>query len=210
MKKRILCFGDSNTWGAIPNKQGRYDENTRWTGVLQNLLGDRAAVVEEGLNGRTTVWDDPIEDKKSGLSYLPTCLQSQYPLDLVILMLGTNDCKERFAASPESIAQGNQHLIHIIQSGLYCMPVPKVLLVSPIWMNETVTMHPGVDIFGKDAVQKSQGLSEKFKAVAQLCGCCFFDAATAAQSSHIDGVHMDPANHQALGKAIYEEVCKIL
>ena len=94
--KRILCFGDSNTWGWNPANKERFDENSRWTGILKNKLGENYDIIEEGLNGRTTVWDDPIEGYKNGKKHLPSCLESHRPLDIVVLMLGTNDLKSRF------------------------------------------------------------------------------------------------------------------
>ena len=101
--KRILCFGDSNTWGFAPKDGYRFDENTRWTGLVQKAL-PQYKIIEEGLNGRTALWDDPIEGYKNGKEYLIPCLASQSPLDLVILMLGTNDCKTRFALTASDVA----------------------------------------------------------------------------------------------------------
>jgi lysophospholipase L1-like esterase len=96
--KTILCYGDSNTWGYIPGTGERYASHVRWPGVLQNALGNGYVIIEEGLCGRTTVWDDPIEEYRSGKEYLIPCLKSHAPLDLVVLMLGSNDLKMRFAA----------------------------------------------------------------------------------------------------------------
>ncbi|MGA2640810.1 MAG: GDSL-type esterase/lipase family protein, partial [Spirochaetia bacterium] len=104
--REILCFGDSNTWGYDPVTQGRFPGDVRWTGVLQAALGPGFRVIEEGLNGRTTVWEDPVEGDKMGKRHLPPCLESQAPLDLVVLMLGTNDTKERYSAPPADIAAG--------------------------------------------------------------------------------------------------------
>ncbi len=109
--KKILCYGDSNTWGHIPVTGGRYGDDVRWTGVLQAALGEGYRVIEEGLNGRTTVHDDPIEGVyKNGKHYLIPCLESHRPLDLVIMMLGTNDLKMRFSLPPSDIARGVEAL----------------------------------------------------------------------------------------------------
>ena len=103
--KSILCYGDSNTWGYDPQTRSRFPHDVRWTGVLASSLGTGYRVVEEGLNGRTTRWDDPIEAGRNGLTFLQPCLESHLPLDLVIVMLGTNDLKQRFGLSASDIAQ---------------------------------------------------------------------------------------------------------
>src|SRR3954462_1773041 len=97
--KTIVCFGDSNTWGYDPASNGRFGPTNRWTGVLQTALGSDYRVIEEGLNGRTTTVDDPIHDHRNGRHYLPPCLESHAPFDLVTIMLGTNDLKARFNSS---------------------------------------------------------------------------------------------------------------
>ena len=111
VKKRILCFGDSNTYGYDP-RGGRFDEETRWTGRLGKMLGDSYAVIEEGFNGRTCVYDDPIEGGyKSGADYLPPCLMSHNPLELVVLTLGTTEAKRRFGMTPMPIRPGLIQLV---------------------------------------------------------------------------------------------------
>ena len=108
MVKKILCYGDSNTWGYNPHTELRYPRAVRWTGVLQRGLGPAYHVIEEGLNGRTTVWDDPIEGYKSGKEYLVPCLETHKPMDLVVIMLGTNDLKHRFSLTAFDIATGRR------------------------------------------------------------------------------------------------------
>ena len=111
MQKRVLCYGDSNTWGYIPTG-GRYDEHTRWPMRLGELLGPGWAVIEEGFNGRTCVYDDPVEGGfKSGVQYLPPCLMSHNPLDVVAIMLGINDTKRRFGLTPMTIGQSMMQLV---------------------------------------------------------------------------------------------------
>ncbi len=102
----VLCYGDSNTWGADPAGGGRFSRDERWPGVLQKSLGDEYHIIEEGLGGRTTVWEDPIEGHKNGKEYLIPCLATHAPLDLVIIMLGTNDLKKRFSVSAQDVAFG--------------------------------------------------------------------------------------------------------
>ncbi|WP_216624798.1 GDSL-type esterase/lipase family protein [Paenibacillus foliorum] len=106
MKKTIVCFGDSNTWGYDAETDLRFDEETRWTGLLASHLGSQYSVIEEGLSGRTSVCEDPLFEGLSGLSYLYPCLMSHSPLDLIVIMLGTNDTKDRFGLTSYNIAQG--------------------------------------------------------------------------------------------------------
>lgn len=111
--KNILCFGDSNTFGTNP-EGGRHGREVRWPGRLQKLLGDDWYVIEEGMGGRTTVWDDPLEPNRRGIAALPIALTSHRPLDLVIISLGTNDCKAFFHASPKVIARGAEALCKLV------------------------------------------------------------------------------------------------
>ena len=120
MEKNILCFGDSNTFGSDPRGGARYDRHTRWPGVLRDTLGTGFWVIEEGCGGRTTVHEDPIESlnsgSKSGVAYLPACLHSHQPLDLVIILLGTNDLKPRFAVGADDIARGVGALVDAVRA----------------------------------------------------------------------------------------------
>jgi lysophospholipase L1-like esterase len=210
MHKRILCFGDSNTWGAIPLTEERYPPSIRWTGVLQRLLTHDWTVIEEGYNGRTSVWDDPIEGRLSGLAYFTPCLDSQAPLDLVVLMLGTNDTKERFGCCAETIAMGMQRLIKAVKAmNNASFPAPHVLLVSPILMSEEYMKAPLYGYFGSGCVEKTRGFTAAYEAIAMQEGCFFLDAAKVAEPSVKDGCHMEPESHAALGKAVYEKIREI-
>lgn len=209
MKRRILCFGDSNTWGHQAVLNNRYDENTRWTGRLQNLLGDSFTVIEEGQRGRTTVWDDPVENRMAGLSYLWPCLDSHAPIDLVVIMLGTNDLKPRFNVHPKSIALGAGRLVDMVNKcnfGPGDQP-PKVLLVSPIH----ALPSPVYDyMFTQKEADKSQQFSKEFCAVAEEYGCAFLDAAEVAQPDPLDGIHLDAEGHKALAETLYQKIQQIL
>lgn len=126
MTRTVLCFGDSNTYGSIPGVAGgRYDREIRWSGVLARELGDGWRVIEEGLPGRTTVFDDPLSPYRRAADYLPPCLGSHAPLDVAIIFLGTNDLKARFAAGPTDIAGG---LAVLAQTAL--ASTPHVLLLG--------------------------------------------------------------------------------
>jgi lysophospholipase L1-like esterase len=136
--KSIVCFGDSNTWGYIPATGKRYPKEIRWTNILQQELGNEYEIIEEGLNGRTTVWDDPIDAdydaNRNGKAYLGACIKSHFPLDLIIIMLGTNDLKVRYSVTAEDIAKSAGRLAKMVNEsdcGIDGKP-PKVLLVSPV------------------------------------------------------------------------------
>lgn len=212
LKKRILCYGDSNTHGYIPCAGGRYPEDVRWPTVLQRLLGEEYTVIEEGFNGRTTVYDDPVEGGfKSGASYLPPCLMTHNPLDLVILMLGTNDAKQRFGGSAKVIAMSNQQLIELIHR-YGANPrgrSPKILLIAPIRIGENV-IHTDMSTFGPFAASISAGFAEEYAAVAKAFGCDFLDAASVAEPSALDCIHLTEEGHLALAEAVAGKIRQIL
>ncbi|WP_069999793.1 SGNH/GDSL hydrolase family protein [Cellulosilyticum sp. I15G10I2] len=211
--KRILCYGDSNTWGTDPSSCERFDENTRWTGVLQNLLGSAYKVIEEGCSGRTTVWEDPIELDKNGYAYLKPCLESQRPLDLIIIMLGTNDLKPRFSVGAADIASSAGQLVKTAKSYFYTkgLHIPEVLLVSPILVAENIEETPFNEMFGgQSAVTRSKNFSRAYKEVAKTLQCNFLDAAQYADPSPIDAIHMEAETHKKLGYAIAQKVVEII
>ncbi len=211
MRRRILCFGDSNTWGYSPLGE-RFDETVRWPMVMAGRLGDEFMVIEEGLNGRTTVLDDPTEGGfKSGLSYLPPCLMTHNPLDLVILMLGTNDTKQRFSLNAYCIAQGMLQLLKAVhQHGVDREnKPPTVLLVSPILIGDNITDTAMGPIFGEVSYQTSLGLAEEYRKLALMMGVEYLNAAEVAQPSRLDAVHMTREGQAALAEAVTAKVLNI-
>jgi lysophospholipase L1-like esterase len=213
MTKTILCYGDSNTWGCPPRRHfgsvPRYGEDTRWPGVLRTALGPGFAVVEEGLGGRTTVWDDPIEGAhKNGKTYLTPCLASHRPLDLVAVMLGTNDLKHRFGLSAADIAAGAGALVDLVNSSGTGPgdAKPVVLLVCPPPLGR-------LDLFAvvfEAAAGKSRQLARHFEREAAARGCAFLDAGQFVRSSDIDGVHLDIDAQRALGTAVAQTIRALL
>lgn len=202
--KRILCFGDSNTWGFNPATQDRFDRNTRWTGVLRNALGDGFEIIEEGLNGRTTVWEDPLEGYKNGYAYLIPCLETHRPLDLVVIMLGTNDLKLRFSLPPSDIAKGAGVLVKAVQQSEagYAGAAPRVLLVAPppvVRLTEYAEMFAGAE-------EKSRKLGYWYRQIALERGCAFLDAGEVIVSSELDGIHFEAGEHYKLGEAVARQV----
>lgn len=206
--KTILCYGDSNTWGHDPEANSRFPRDERWPGVLRNRLGPEFLVIEEGLGGRTTVWDDPIEDYKSGKEYLIPCLETHKPLDLVIIMLGTNDLKHRFSLTAFDIAKGAGVLVDMVQksnSGVNGNASHVLLLAPPV----IAKLTEYAEMF-KGAEEKSRQFSKYFRQVAAEMHCSFLDTANIIVSSNYDGIHLEKAEHEKLGRAVAELVIKIL
>jgi lysophospholipase L1-like esterase len=202
--KEILVFGDSNTWGWDPVTKERYGRDVRWPGVLQKTLGSGYHVIEEGLNGRTTVWEDPIELFKKGSDHLPFLLESHRPLDLVIIMLGTNDTKLRFSLSAYDIAQGIGTLIGIVQRAEAGRGggVPSTLILAPPpigKLSEYAEMFEG-------GLEKSERFAQHYRTLCDENGCNFFDTGTVMKSSDVDGIHLGTEAHEALGGAIADQV----
>ena len=158
MSKTVLCYGDSNTYGYIPETGMRYERDVRWTGRLQKLLGDDYSVIEEGCNGRTTVRDDPLDGWKNGLDYLKPCLNSHKPVDFVILMLGSNDLKATFHLTAKDIADGVAVLVEVIRSFTEEKQgyVPKIILVSPPELGRNIRTSPFYGAFYEEAVEESK------------------------------------------------------
>lgn len=217
MKKRIVCFGDSNTWGYDPkgfppNGVGRFSEDVRWTSIMSSLLGDEYTVIEEGQNGRTTVWDDPIEIIPSGRKYLAPCISSHNPFSLIIIMLGSNDLKRRFSVSSRDIAQSASVLANDVLTYDYSLKnsTPKVLLVSPIHVGKDVINTAFGTMFVSDAHEKSKEFAKHYKEFADLLGVEFLDASKFASPSNIDQLHMDPSTHNSLANAMANKVREII
>lgn len=211
--KEVLCFGDSNTWGWNAESKTRFGRDVRWPCVLQEELGGEYAVTAEGLNCRTTVWDDPVEGENNGTSlngglYLIPCLNTHKPLDLVIVMLGTNDLKAKFAVTAYDIAQSVGKLIALIRS-VPCgrdEGVPEILIIAPPPLGK-LSEYEELFTRGKE---KSEALAAHLETVAGEYGCGFFDAGGVIRSCETDGVHFDASSHRTLGKAVAQEVKRIL
>ncbi len=206
--KTVLCYGDSNTWGYEPASGDRFPEDARWPGVLARELGSEFRVIEEGLNARTTVREDPVEEYKNGKIYLRPCLESHRPLDLVIVALGVNDLKARFSASASDVADGAGVLVAISQrsgAGPDGGP-PAVLLVTPPpvgKLTELAEMFAGAE-------EKSKGFAHQYRRVADKYGCELLDAGELVRSSDLDGIHLEAGEHRKLGEAVAARVKEML
>ena len=211
LPKTVLCYGDSNTFGhaTVERPDGRYRPGERWTGVFGAALGSGWMVIEEGLGGRTTVSDDPIEGaEKNGRCYLLPCLLSHRPLDAVVIMLGTNDLKARFNKTAWEIAAGVGVLVDIVRTAAVGRNagVPEILVVSPPPTCDSFPTYAEAFI---GAPPKSHRLAAEYGRMAAGRGVHFFDAGSVIKSSLVDGIHFDPDAHAALGKAIAAEIGKL-
>lgn len=214
MKKRVLCFGDSNTWGYIPGSGQRLEEAERWTGVCQQCLGGSYVILEDGANGRSTNVDDPDAPCTNGKTALGFSLYAQRPIDLVVLMLGTNDLK---TGDAEAAARGTNELLTLLEQADELLgdkqPVfrkgARVLLVAPL------PLHPAIrekfpESVVADKAEESERIAELYRKLAQDRGVWFLDAGQYARRSEVDCVHMDAQSHKSLGEAIAEKIRSIL
>jgi lysophospholipase L1-like esterase len=206
----VLCFGDSNTWGYEPGTGTRYGRTVRWPGVLATELGAGWHVVEAGLNGRTTVFEDPLGDKQ-GLRQLGPILESAAPVEAVVLMLGTNDLKTRFRASAYEIAEGAGRLVDAVRGSVAgpAGAAPKVLLVAPPplatlagWAARDPAAFEGFEEGWRDALTTSRAFARQYARVAHVRGVPFLDAGAHVATSEVDGVHWAAEGHAALGRAV--------
>jgi lysophospholipase L1-like esterase len=208
--KTILCYGDSNTWGYDPATEARFPFDVRWTGQLRTDLGLGYWVIEEGLNGRTTVLDDPIEPGRSGIAYLAPCLLSHAPLDLILIMLGTNDCKARFSLPAPDIAAGAARLVDVVlKSGAGPNGgAPKVLLIAPPPIAPLAGTRFAEMFAGAEA--KAARFGALYAAAAAEYGVAFLNAGDVIKSSPLDAIHFEADEHRKLGEALAERVRALL
>jgi lysophospholipase L1-like esterase len=210
--QQILVYGDSLTWGIVPDTRRRWPFTTRWPGVMERAIvtaGHEVRVIEDCLNGRRTVWDDPFKPGRNGRVGLEQRIEVNSPLALVVLMLGTNDFQSVHQFTASQSAQGLGTLVQAIRLAPIepGMPAPAILIVAPPPIQE-----PKGAIAPKfaGAATKCAGLAAAQAAVAREHGCVFFDAGTVTSTSRIDGVHLDADQHERLGVAMAEVVAPML
>ncbi|MEP7455548.1 SGNH/GDSL hydrolase family protein [Phyllobacterium sp. SB3] len=209
--KTVLCYGDSLTWGYIPDGSGRHALEDRWPQVLQAELGAGVNVIADGLNGRTTAYDDHLSGfQRNGAKTLTTVLGTHFPLDLIMIMLGTNDMKTFICGNAQGTKRGMQRLIEIVRTTPYQLNAkpPQILVMSPPALGETE--GPEFRLTFEQGVEQSRLLAEFYRDAADFAGCAFFDAGSVAKVSPLDGVHLDAENTRAIGKAVAPIVRDIL
>lgn len=201
----LLCYGDSNTWGAPPElphqDQPRYPRQKRWPGVLAEQLGNDFEVIENGLCGRTTCYADPVQGAwLNGLDHLPVSLLTHSPLDLVILMLGTNDLKSRFNADARTVANNVGTLVETTRA--HCGEALPILVICPPQARDVAV--PRSPFSGAEA--RSADLPQEFARMAAEMEVAWLDAGEFVVSSDVDGIHLEANAHRLLGEVIAEKV----
>lgn len=201
--KTVLCYGDSLTWGYDAAAQARHASEDRWPSVLQASLGENVEVVAEGLNGRTTAFDDWLGGvDRNGARILPMVLTTHSPLDLVVFLLGANDMKPWVHGNPVAAMQGMRRLVEIVRGHDYPFgePAPQILLVSPPSVSRTENAEFKAMFAGGD--EASTQLAPLYARLADDAGCGFLDAGSVAVTSPVDGVHLDAENTRRIGAAL--------
>ena len=205
----ILCYGDSNTWGQVPLRdyiKSRYPRDIRWTGKLELLSSNQVRIIEEGNNGRTTGLEDPARPGRNGLSYLPACLDSTVPLDLVIFMLGTNDLKLKYQPDPQVITQRMNQLVKITKT--ICSSPPnqsvEILVISPPVIKPKFYSHGDFDY--PEAENYAKSLAPLYERMCEQEDIHFIDSANYVEVSDNDGSHLDAENHALFAEALWGKV----
>lgn len=205
--KQILCFGDSNTYGYKPDKSGRFSWGVRWTSILAEKFGRDVNVIEEGLCGRTTIFDDVFRAGRNGSESFPAILESHTPLDLIIIMLGTNDCKTVYGATAGIIGKGVETLLEQVKN---YSPDSDILLISPIYLGENVYKE-GFDVeFSKESIQVSKNLEAVYEKIALKNNVHFLRAQDFVSCSETDQEHLDAQAHKIFADAVYKKTDEIL
>ena len=213
MKKHIVCLGDSNTHGYCADPAdcadggARFNENERWTCLLQKTLGEEYLVLEEGLSGRTTVFSDPLHEAMPALDVAYPILMSHEPVDLLIIMLGTNDTKERFSVNPACIARGLERLVDKCKT-IPCWGnhKPNILLIAPPHIGDEMEQSDVMPAMGLGCAAKSRELAKWYAPVARNQGCAFLDAEGVAEFNQVDYMHLTRKGHAQLAEKLAEIV----
>jgi lysophospholipase L1-like esterase len=204
--KHILCFGDSNTWGYMSESKLRFNFNSRWTGVLQQTLGNSYRIIEEGLNGRTSVFNDKDRPYRSGADLLPILMESHAPIDIVVIMLGTNDLKTKYSSTSLQISNNVKSLCQLAMNCEY-NPKAQIILISP---SHVVKMNKEDSIEFSGAIEKSRGLSLHYKKVAKDLNMHFVNAAQIVEITGGDGIHWTSQQHRKFGLRMAKTIEKIM
>lgn len=196
--KKILCFGDSNTYGYIPNNGARYDKNTRWTGVLSLLSHGKFEIIEGGCNNRTAFATNPAGKIFTGYEILPELLTDDF--DAVVLAIGINDTQFLFDTVIEDFTTGIENLINVVQAKC---PQAKIILVAPSILTEDVLNGNFACLFDRTSIEKSRQLPLLYQKIAEKQNIEFLDLNSVAKTSSLDGLHYEPEQHKKIAQVIF-------
>lgn len=214
-ERRIVCFGDSNTWGYNPESGSRYSDDIRWTKLLEKKLGGDYRIIEEGQNGRTIANPDPWEwGTKCGMDQILPILESHMPMEALVIMLGSNDLKSKFGLPAPDIAGSLQNMLKSVRGHLrYYLNKPdlKILIIAPPALGDNFASSPFAEFFDADSVvQKSKDISKWFELVAGQFGCEFLDATSHVTAGDVDSLHLSPEGHAKLAELVYQKLKSML
>ncbi len=197
--KKVLCFGDSNTYGYCPGRAIRYDKNSRWSGILKQLCDGKFEIIEAGCNNRTAFSDNPAGIDQTGYKVLPNLLQ-QNP-DYIILAIGLNDLQYSYAPTLQQVEDGIKLLIRIIKE---TCPCAKIVLAAPSVITTDILHSYFINLFDMDSIEKSKHMPAIYKTIAQSEDCIFIDLNKIAKVSEADGLHYSAEEHQKIAQAMFE------
>lgn len=197
--KKVLCFGDSNTYGFIPSSGGRYGKDVRWTGVLQKLLGAGFNVIEEGCNNRTCFAENPDGKLFTGIKILPELLTPD--LDFVILSIGVNDLQFQYGRNLSDFSTGIGALIELVKSK---SPSAKIILTAPSVISKNILKSFFAAMFDSESIEKSLKLPEIYEKCAIEKGCIFLDLNKIVKTSDVDGLHYEAEEHKTIALGLFE------
>ena len=195
--KKIICYGDSNTFGYNTKDCSRFDENTRWTGILQNSLGKGYEVVNEGMCDRTGFVTNPKGFLFSAQKHFPKLISKSEDIDLLILWLGTNDLQSQYDISMGSVEKGLEKLINIAQE-----KAKNIIIIPPVILNEKVLEGNFNFQFDKTSVIKSKKIGRIFRTLASVYHCEYFDINKITKPTDLDGLHYDENSHKIIGEKL--------
>ena len=201
--KKVLCFGDSNVYGFIPASGKRYDTNTRWSGILQELCKDNFTIIEAGCNNRTAFSDNPAGIMETGYKILPSYLEKD--LYCTILAIGINDLQKRYSVKENEFKSGMQKLIRIVKD---LAPESKIILISPPVITKHILSSFFSTMFDEISIKKSKELGRIYKSLADENGCEFIDLEQVTKPSELDGLHFTPDGHKKIAQAVYEKMTR--
>ena len=214
-ERRIVCFGDSNTWGYNPENGTRYGDDIRWTKLLEKMLGGDFRIIEEGQNGRTIANQDPWEwGTKCGMDQILPIIESHMPMEALVIMLGSNDLKSKFNLPAPDIAGSLQNMLKNVKA--HCKyylnnPDLKILIISPPAIGNNFANSPFAEFFDADSViNKSKELAKWYKIVAEQFNCYFLNATNEISGGDADSLHISPEGHATLANMVYGKICEML